>query len=778
MAVLALGFIGSAIGGSIGGTILGVAASTIGGFLGSTIGSMVDNMLFPTKQEGPRLSDLSVQTSTYGNPIPLVWGPENRLAGNVIWSSGLKETSHKTHQGGKGGPSVTTTSYTYSASFAVAVCDCSKRGPIQRIVKIWANKKLVYDVSPQSGTDAGLSAELWSSLTFYNGDFAQTPDPTMEAALGVGNVPAYRGTAYVVIENFQLADYGNRLPSLEFLVEADEEISAASVLQQIAVLCGIGPNQCSTGLVQGLVRGFTIGSASSGTAAIQPLALAYNFDPAQTAGQLRFMPRGLGLAGTIDLEDLAAHAFGEERPSPLVWMRALETQMPRESSVSFPDPERDYQVNSQTARRQAGSADSNLTAQLPIVIDVDTARQLADRLLWEAWVGRTTATGQVDDRWIGMEAGRAYGVLTPAGVVEPVRLKTKTRGANGVTELEFARDRSQVYRSTATGIPSTVPEQVVNVPGPSHIILIDGPILQDADDDTGFYFVVDGLQEGSFRGADVVRSADGGGSYDEVEPVGFESVIGTIDELGSGPSEVFDNVNVIRVTLDDDADELESVTELDVLNGKNVAWVGGADGEDGEILQFKTATLVGAGVYDLSGLLRGRLGTEYAIAAHGSGDRFVLLETGPTRRTDFSAADWNKTRIYKAVSLLTAEADAVPVTFTNTGEGKRPLSPVHVVGTPTVDGLVITWDRRSRYRQPGLGGGPLPLGEQTEAYEIDLYDGVTFLRTLVATGPEVTYETADQVTDGIASGDTVTVRVYQLSDVRGRGRPGLGVLTA
>ena len=89
MAVLALGFAGQALGGAIGGSILGVSAASIGGFVGSTIGGLLDNMLFPQKQTGPRLDDLTVTASTYGKPLPLLFGPENRIAGNVIWSSGV-----------------------------------------------------------------------------------------------------------------------------------------------------------------------------------------------------------------------------------------------------------------------------------------------------------------------------------------------------------------------------------------------------------------------------------------------------------------------------------------------------------------------------------------------------------------------------------------------------------------------------------------------------------------------------------------------------------------
>jgi hypothetical protein len=776
MAVLALGFVGTAIGGGIGGTILGVAASTIGGFIGSTIGSFVDNMLFPQKQEGPRLADLSVQTSTLGNPIPLLFGPENRIAGNVIWSTGLLETAH-TQKAGKGGPSVSTTQYTYRASFAVALCE----GEIVGLRKIWANGKLIYDASLESGPlsdpPGAQDAGLWSDMRVYPGTFTQNPDPTIEAFDGVGEVQAYRGTAYVVFADFQLADYGNRLPQLEFLIEKDTEIALGQVIAEIVERCGLDPNTISTSGLSGNVRGYAIGNLSSGVAALQPLALVYNFDCAQVAGALRFVPRGNAPVAVIPPYDMAAYATGD-RPDVLAWSRNLETAMPREASLQFRDPDRDYQVNSQAARRQAGSADSNLSSQIPIVVTVDEARQLCDRMLWEAWVGRQTALASVSDRWINVDAGKVYLFETPAGL-EPLRLRRKTRGANGVIELELMRDRAAVYQSTARGIPAPVPGQEVNVTLPTDLFLFDAPILEDQDDDPGFYFVVDGQGSG-WRGSTVLRSEDAGATYDTVAPMGRQGIIGEIEGgLPDGVTVVFDEVNIITVQLRDTADELESVTELDVLNGKNAAWVGPADGSPGEVLQYKTATLIAPGRYELSGLLRGRLGTEWATSTHGSGDMFVKLDDGNLARADYSITDWNKDRIYKAVTLLQAEADADQVPFTNSGEGKRPLSPVNIVGDNLTADLVITWDRRSRLRSGGIAG-PVPLGEVTEAYEIDVLDGPggPLLRTLTSTSQTVTYTAAMMTADGVAPGDTVGVEVYQMSDVRGRGRAGTAELLA
>ena len=129
MAVLALGVVGSALGSAIG---IGASAGWLGGV-------MLGNLLFGGGKgqniEGPRIDDLSVQTSTYGAPIPLVYGTM-RISGNVIWSTPLKETrTVKKSSGGKGGGKKSSqTTYSYSVSFAVGLC----LGPVATVRRICA----------------------------------------------------------------------------------------------------------------------------------------------------------------------------------------------------------------------------------------------------------------------------------------------------------------------------------------------------------------------------------------------------------------------------------------------------------------------------------------------------------------------------------------------------------------------------------------------------------------------------------------------------------------
>jgi hypothetical protein len=106
------------------------------GAIGALIGSQVDHALFsPKAAKGARLDRLAVQGSSYDADLPRLFGTM-RVAGTVIWSTDLQESSHASG-GGKGKPS--STSYSDSASFAVAL---SAR-PIRSVGRIWADGALL-----------------------------------------------------------------------------------------------------------------------------------------------------------------------------------------------------------------------------------------------------------------------------------------------------------------------------------------------------------------------------------------------------------------------------------------------------------------------------------------------------------------------------------------------------------------------------------------------------------------------------------------------------------
>lgn len=217
------------IGGAIvGGIIGGVPGAQLGYLLGSAAGQLAFPTELPTVR-GPRLDDLSIQVSTIGEPIKKIWGRFG-AAGNVIWSSGLIEHVEKKKQGGKGGPTQTVETYTYTIDVAIG----GPEGPMQGIRRIWADAISIYDKRPQLPDESdeefavrlAATAQIDQILTFYTGDETQLPDPTIESYVGVGNALAYRGVSYFVLTGFDCTKYGNRLPNLVAEWYTDGTVSA------------------------------------------------------------------------------------------------------------------------------------------------------------------------------------------------------------------------------------------------------------------------------------------------------------------------------------------------------------------------------------------------------------------------------------------------------------------------------------------------------------------------------------------------------------------------
>ncbi len=204
MATLVLGAVGAAVGSAVGGTVLGLSTAVIGRAVGAGLGRAIDQRLMGAGSdviETGRIERLRLTGASEGTPVAVVQG-RVRLAGQVIWATRFQE--HVTTTGGGGGKGApkrpTTRHHSYSVSLAIALCE----GEIARVGRIWADG---VEIAPDS-----------LNMRVYDGRPDQVPDPKIAATEGRDNAPAYRGVAYVVIEDFDLSAFGNRVPQMLFEV--------------------------------------------------------------------------------------------------------------------------------------------------------------------------------------------------------------------------------------------------------------------------------------------------------------------------------------------------------------------------------------------------------------------------------------------------------------------------------------------------------------------------------------------------------------------------------
>ncbi|WP_374523889.1 phage tail protein [Sphingopyxis sp.] len=667
----------------------GIVGGPVGAALGAAIGQQADAAIFkPKGREGPRLADLKVQASTYGQQIPKLFGTM-RVAGSVIWATDLIERRNK-RGGGKGRPS--TTEYSYAVSLAVALS--SRR--IGAIRRIWADGNLL----------RGSSGSFQERCTFrwYDGSEDQGVDPLIASAVGPASASAFRGLAYAVFEELELGAFGNRIPSLTFEVEAD----AASVDGGL-----IGDDLLGeAGRCNGIWP--IAGYAASGDRVRDALQPLFDIDGIGLSSG----PEGWRFAASAGGSLLALADFSEARRAAdqsdyTGRRRAPLSSLPGVIRLRHYEPERDYQLGQQTAP-VAGGGVREERIDLPAVLPAGSARALARTLAAAAADGRETLTWSADLAALALPVGGVAVSAGPGGG-DGWRVASRTVGAAGVS-LELRRHLPAPAGTVAAdpGLPVTSPDWP---DAEGFVRLFDLPNIGATAASAPLLMVAAAGSNDGWRGADIwIQPAAGA----EPVPIGTArpaAALGTLDAvLPAAGRRLFDWQNVVLVRLVNPAMTLESVDDRALLDGANRAMVGG------ELLQFGTAEPVGAGVWRLSRLLRGRCGTD--AAAHAVGADFVLLDDPA-----LLAVPEELGRIAEgggAVLQWASRSDTVMVEFAVPAAGRalRPLAPVHPrVRSDGAGGVEVRWTRCSRVDSGWRDHVDTALGESREAWRVELVPG-------------------------------------------------------
>lgn len=755
-----------------------------------------------TAQDGPRLENLEAAGGDYGVPMPRGYGSNVRLVGAFIAQDAIEETKHKVDDkstiagvvGGAaagfsiGGPIGAVIGgavggllgfgapdqhyYTYSDTFALLYFDRTSDDPIEGVLKLWANGKLIFSstqstvVSETFGTDGKLVSRKYgknahlTSLTIYGGHTEQGVDPILAAE--VDEDGAYPFIAYVVIEDLQLAPFGNSVPPVEGLIQVKSGQTLADAAESICLAAGIDheTDMSSTALVSSSMRGYAVTSESTCWDAIKPLLPIFGVDAAEVAGQIRFYRRSQFMRATISQDQMGAYAYGDSPPPKYTFKRLSDLDLPQETSLTFIDPDRDYQPNTASSSRSEGSAKSNVTVSMNAVLTADEGASAAALMHWDSWLGRTQANFTLTDSWISLETGIAY-ALPIADTYVPYRITRKLRGANGIIEVEALSDESVTYTANVAGSSGTIPEEESTAFPDTRLVILDMPITSDDHDDYGFYIVM--LASESYWTRGRIEASSDGINFATIIDQPYSGIGGDVTgtlAAGSttGLDDTLDTATTLTVVLLHDGMELESVTDAQLDAWANFCFVG-KDGL-GEYLQFKTATKVGTATWELTNLRRGRRGTDHAIATHASGEEFVLLgDEGVFRIVYSDTSEWGNEFTFRGVTLHQDSDDADEQTFTNTGEGKRPFSPVNVEGSwDGSNNLTGTFDHRYRLFSDTFGI------DDNEEWEVEITNA-TPVRTIVVTAETFSYTAAEQTSDGLTAGGVVEGRVRATSDV-------------
>lgn len=512
------------------------------------------------------------------------------------------------------------------------------------------------------------------------------------------------------------------------------------------------------------VRAFALSQVATTRSAIEQLMAAYFFE-AYVTDKLYFVPRAGSVLDTIGADDMGA---GLESPEDetLPTQVGSDLEIPAQVSLSYSNVDADYTTATEHSDRLLSGQVSTSAVQLPLAFTSAEAKGIADAIVVDGYASRVTGTFSVP---------LAYAELTPTDVVtvpdadgNTYRVRIVRRTDEGpLLRFEWVLDDATAIESAGITSNDYTPTVGVALPGETIMELLDVPLMRDAENTLGHY--VAATSSGTtWPGASISRSLDDV-EYAEAARVSERAILGvTTTTLGNFTGVGFDERNTVTVSLS--YGTLSSSTRAGLLADASInnIMIGA------ELVRFRTATFVSTGIYTLSGLLRGQKGTEWAMAEHTSSDVVVLIQTAGMRYVAIDLPSLSAERFYKGVTSGKSLASVSSESFTCEGVSLKPLAPVNVRRTVgTANQITVTWDRRTRLACTftGASGIAVPLGELTEAYEVDvvLIAGSVLKRTLTASSASAIYTAAMQTADGIGASTPIRFDVYQMSAVVGRG---------
>jgi hypothetical protein len=646
-----------------------------------------------------RLLGLDLTGAQYGTCIPVVFG-QNKVPGNVIWYGDFKAIPHKEKQGGKGGGGKSNTTYTYTSSFQIALCE-----GVASVIKTF------------DGTTT-------NSLAGAGGlGFTGTLGQAAWAHLSGGQALAYSGTAHADFQDLNLGSSAS-LPNLSFEVAARNQFGGgildANPADIITAIC----SDAQVGIGFTALGSLTTLSNYASAAGIffspvydqqQPAMRALDdmLKFANTAawfseGLLKFQPYGdttiSGNGATYtpvmtSVADLGPNDFITNGPGSAI---TIKRKSPADAQNMVRLDYKDRSANYRTITVQA-SIDQDLvsngaralaTESCDMITTAPTARLVTQNLLQRIFYVRNTYEFRLSWRWLHLEPMDII-TLTDANTglnLAPARIIEVSEDSHGLLtviaeELPDGIGHAATYSTqsaTATGQDTNADPGAVTAPfvfrAPGFLVSAGAPEI---------WVAVDAVSP-LWGGCDVYISNNGGTSYSFLRTHNGGASYGKLTNTMAVQADL-DSVSAPNVSLNGAAQLLGgSASDRDQFITLSLV--------DSELISYQTATLAAGPSYTLGSLRRGGYGT--AIAAHAANAPFARIDEN-ILRIPVDPSSIGSTVYLKFLSFnvfgqfgprtLATETAYSYVIGTSVEFPDVPVTPSNFAVVPVADGVNIKW---------------------------------------------------------------------------------------
>jgi hypothetical protein len=530
----------------------------------------------------------------------------------------------------------------------------------------------------------------------------------------------------------------------------------ASVVAEICERSGLRDHDVSA--LYGFVRGYLAPDVADARRALQPLMMAYGFDAIERDGVVVFRNRSGARAVSLGFDQLAAHAdLGTE----VVQSRSSEAEMSGRVRLNFVEADGDYRNISEESVLPDEGTHAVAESEVPLLLTRPEGRQAVERWLSEARVSRDGVRFALPLSQQALGAGDIVRLPGEMGAMA-VRIDRVEQTTHQL--IDAVRIEPGVYHPADFPDDPTPSRRHVSS-GPVLPLFLDLPLMRGDEVPHAPHLAV---TADPWPGDVAVYDAAEDAGYALNGLVGVAATVGlTRTAVLRAASGLVDHATRIDVALT--SGSLSSVSEAGLLGGANLAAIGTGDPGTWEVIQFRTAELIGPGVWRISELLRGQFGTDAMMPdILEAGAYFVRLD-GTPRQIALATAQRGQMRHYRIgpVDKPYDHAAYRHEVQAFAGIGLRPYSPVHLKAQSVAGDLVVSWIRRARIEADGWDLPEIPLGEDREAYVLRVLAGGSVLRRVDLGAAVWTYSAAMQAEDG-ANG-AVEIEVAQVSDRFGAG---------
>lgn len=529
--------------------------------------------------------------------------------------------------------------------------------------------------------------------------------------------------------------------------------------------------------------GYTINSRKSLRTIFSELAQVFLFDIYESDNRIVYRSRGSSSVATIPTSDL-------QMVDDDGWLKAGANEdfsRSRKINLTYRDIDREYSNGVQSValpkyQDTPFDSDSAIDVTVPMVLDADRARLLSEILLYSKLVYQEQYQFTAAPKYLRLDPSDVITITSPGDDNITARVRVTEIGNDKTVKITASREDPDIYNDTvdlfgATGryvrdeitpMDPRVDPLILQIPGRTQ-----GEIAAATINHNLFVTLLNRKSTVPPSGAIVVSFDNGANQYVFNAPSAFPTW-GFVEEplIATSAWSSTDFTSDLTIKLIhtgelalEDAASLEEIIDDETIN---LAYCGG------ELIQFESVTSLGGNRYLLKNINRAKLGTESAVFGHRSGEPFVLL-SGAAGTFD-TAAILSKV-IPRGPQIGRLAQVSIPSSnnpYQATppdnwiGTNLRARAVTDLVATYGSTDLAMTWQRNSRYGNNEYPDDGAEAWVETEPEEYTLYlttdidsfeitDQTTYLRTVVVTTNQYTYDAAAQTADGF---DRTTETLY------------------